>query len=183
MSGLDNFHAVNMAIDHVVKNGFNNIIFIIEPSEKVYTRIERKRAFLDLIKDYNNIRYHIEETSHTDNEKIKSILHNFNESSSITDKKVIISANGALTINIIRELTHMNIIPGKDIGFLGIDDIEWADIIANGITTIKQPTEKIGYSAMKLLHSRINEPSLKHRAHTFHGELIIRGSTTLQRPQ
>ncbi|MFV8757522.1 substrate-binding domain-containing protein [Yersinia enterocolitica] len=65
------------------------------------------------------------------------------------------SANGALTINIIRELNNMKIVPGKDIGFLGIDDIEWSDIIANGITTIKQPTEKIGYSAMELLHSRI----------------------------
>ena len=73
----------------------------------------------------------------------------------------------------------MKIVPGKDIGFIGIDDIEWSDIIANGITIIKQPMKKIGYSAMELLHSRIKKPAQKYRELTFHGELIIRKSTIL----
>ncbi|WP_420720302.1 hypothetical protein [Escherichia coli] len=43
---------------------------------------------------------------------------------------------------------------------------------------MKQPTDLIGYAAMELLHSRINTPVLPSREEVFHGELIIRQSTT-----
>ena len=34
---------------------------------------------------------------------------------------------------------------GSDIGLLGFDELEWAELAGVGITTLKQPTWQIGY--------------------------------------
>lgn len=106
----------------------------------------------------------------------KTLLTFFNKEMS-SKRKAIISANGALTISLIKIINYLDIKIGADIGFLGVDDVEWSEIIGGGLTIIKQPTDLIGYAAMELLHSRINTPELPSREEVFHGELIIRQST------
>ncbi len=175
MAGLDNFHAVSVAVKHLVKNGFDDILFITEPVAGVHTRLERQSAFYESVREHLNIQYDVQEIVYMDIETIKKTLLAFYGRQS--RRKAVISANGALTINLIKAMNYGNIKIGIDIGFLGIDDIEWSDIICGGLTIIKQPTDLIGYAAMELLHSRIMNPELPSRTAIFQGELIIRQST------
>lgn len=177
MVGFDNFHAVNTAVQHLVDEGFDDILFISEPVKDVYTRLERQRAFYSSAGYFLNIQYDAKEIVHTDMCTIKKTLLTFFNKEISSKRKAIISANGALTISLIKIINCLDIKIGADIGFLGVDDVEWSEIIGGGLTIIKQPTDLIGYAAMELLHSRINTPDLPSREEVFHGELIIRQST------
>lgn len=55
-------------------------------------------------------------------------------------RKAVISANGALTLQVARSLKRIGLHWGSDIGLLGFDELEWAELAGVGITTLKQPT-------------------------------------------
>ncbi|WP_229440242.1 substrate-binding domain-containing protein, partial [Escherichia coli] len=93
-------------------------------------------------------------------------------------RKAVISANGALTLQVARALKRVGLIWGSDIGLLGFDELEWAELAGVGITTLKQPTWQIGYAAVEQVIRRIagtNDPICER---VFSGELIVRGSTS-----
>src|SRR5690606_39388800 len=58
-----------------------------------------------------------------------------------------LTANGALTLHIARALKRIGLNWGADIGLLGFDELEWAELAGVGITTLKQPTWQMGYAA------------------------------------
>ncbi|BBR91118.1 TPA: LacI family DNA-binding transcriptional regulator [Escherichia coli] len=177
MVGLDNYHAVNTAVQHLVNEGFDDILFISEPVMGVHTRLERQRAFYNSSRCFHDIQYHAQEIGCLDIDGIEKILLTFCDKRINAKRKAIISANGALTISLIKVINYLNIRIGVDVGFLGVDDVEWSEIIGGGITIIKQPTDLIGSAAMELLHSRIDTPDIPSRDAIFHGDLIIRQST------
>jgi LacI family kdg operon repressor len=93
-------------------------------------------------------------------------------------RKALISANGALTLQVARALKRIDLVWGSDIGLLGFDELEWAELAGVGITTLKQPTWQIGYAAVEQVVRRIegtNDPICER---VFSGELIVRGSTS-----
>ena len=60
-----------------------------------------------------------------------------------------------------RALKRVGLIWGSDIGLLGFDELEWAELAGVGITTLKQPTWQIGYAAVEQVIRRIagtNDP-------------------------
>lgn len=67
---------------------------------------------------------------------------------------------------------------GSDIGLLGFDELEWAELAGVGITTLKQPTWQIGYAAVEQVIRRIAGTNDPIRERVFSGELIVRGSTS-----
>ena len=71
-----------------------------------------------------------------------------------------------------------NVLTRSDIGLLGFDELEWAELAGVGITTLKQPTWQIGFAAVEQVVRRIegsNDPVCER---VFSGELIVRGSTS-----
>jgi len=93
-------------------------------------------------------------------------------------RKAVISANGALTLQVARSLRRIGLHWGSDIGLLGFDELEWAELAGVGITTLKQPTWQIGYAALQQVVKRIEGGSDTVYEQVFSGELIVRGSTT-----
>jgi LacI family kdg operon repressor len=43
-------------------------------------------------------------------------------------RKAVISANGALTLQVARSLKRIGLHWGSDIGLLGFDELEWAEL-------------------------------------------------------
>ncbi|MBR7551001.1 substrate-binding domain-containing protein, partial [Mycobacterium tuberculosis] len=66
---------------------------------------------------------------------------------------------------------------GADIGLLGFDELEGAELAGAGITTLKQPTWQIGYAALEQVVRRIEGQAQAVRVQGVSGELIVRGST------
>lgn len=177
MVGLDNHQAATLATEHLIEQGFEAIMFLSEPLGTVNTRIERLAAFRACLTTHPDRVAEVAESALDDMETLDTIIKDFNRRHRGM-RKAILSANGALTLQIARTLRHQGLHWGSDIGLLGFDELEWAELAGVGITTFKQPTYQIGHAALEQLLKRIQGADEPVCEQAFSGELIVRGSTT-----
>jgi LacI family kdg operon repressor len=175
--GLDNREAAILATEHLIQQGFEAILFLSEPLGAVNTRIERLQAFRDSMAAHPHLVAEEAESALDDNAALDTILQKFNHHHRGM-RKAILSANGALTLQIARTLRRLDLRWGSDIGLLGFDELAWAELAGVGITTFQQPTYQIGYAALEQLLKRILGADEPISEQAFSGKLIVRGSTT-----
>lgn len=177
MVGLDNHRAATEATQHLLEQGFEAVMFLSEPLGLVNTRLERLHAFQKTMQEYPELTACHAEVVLNKGELLDQTLTQFCHQHRGM-RKAIMSANGALTLQVARSLRRLGLNWGSDIGLLGFDELEWAELAGVGITTLKQPTYQIGYAALELLVKRIQgdgQPTVEQK---YPGELIVRGSTS-----
>ncbi|WP_392559308.1 LacI family DNA-binding transcriptional regulator [Orbus mooreae] len=179
--GLDNIQSSTIATNYLIDAGFEAILFISEAINGISTRLDRVNTFKKLIRAHKNrVGKVIEITEDSHDPAYQLSLEQHIDDFCKTHRgmrKAIVSINGSVTLNTVLALKRLNLVCGKDIGFLSFDDPQWAAIISDGITSIRQPTYQIGYSAFELLLSRINGSKAPAQELLYSGELIIRNST------
>ncbi|WP_312414695.1 LacI family DNA-binding transcriptional regulator [Pseudescherichia sp.] len=176
--GLDNTQAATTATEHLIQQGFEALLFLSEPLGTVNTRRERLNAFRATLARYPGVVSENAETVLHEAAQIDNALRQFHARHRGM-RKAVISANGALTLQVARSLKRIGLHWGSDIGLLGFDELEWAELAGVGITTLKQPTWQIGYAAVEQVVRRIDGTDDTVREQLFSGELIVRGSTSL----
>ena len=177
MVGLDNHRAATEATQHLLEQGFEAVMFLSEPLGLVNTRLERLHAFQKAMQEHPELTACHAEVVLNKGELLDQTLTQFCHQHRGM-RKAIMSANGALTLQVARSLRRLGLTWGSDIGLLGFDELEWAELAGVGITTLKQPTYQIGYAALELLVKRIQgdgQPTVEQK---YPGELIVRGSTS-----
>lgn len=176
MVGLDNHRAATEATRHLIEQGFEAVMFLSEPLGLVNTRLERLHAFQNTMAECPELIACHAEVVLNKGELLDQALSRFCHQHRGM-RKAVMSANGALTLQVARSLRRLGLNWGSDIGLLGFDELEWAELAGAGITTLKQPTYQIGYAALELLVNRIQgdeQPTVEQK---YPGELIVRGST------
>ncbi|MCK2178626.1 LacI family DNA-binding transcriptional regulator [Hafnia paralvei] len=177
MVGLDNHRAATEATQHLLEQGFEAVMFLSEPLGLVNTRLERLHAFQKAMQEHPELTACHAEVMLNKGELLDQTLTQFCHQHRGM-RKAVMSANGALTLQVARSLRRLGLNWGSDIGLLGFDELEWAELAGVGITTLKQPTYQIGYAALELLVKRIQgdgQPTVEQK---YPGELIVRGSTS-----
>ena len=175
--GLDNTQAATTATEHLVEKGFEALLFLSEPIGSVNTRRERLDAFRATLQRYAGVVAENAEVPLNDGAMMDNVLRQFHARHRGM-RKAVISTNGALTLQVARSLKRVDLIWGSDIGLLGFDELEWAELAGVGITTLKQPTWQIGYASVEQVVRRIEGGSDPICERVFSGELIVRGSTS-----
>lgn len=84
--------------------------------------------------------------------------------------------NDHTAIGVIAALTLRGYRVPEDFSVLGFDDVPFASHVSPGLTTIRQPRNKIGEAAMKLLLDRLENPQAPAKQSLLHGDLVIRHS-------
>lgn len=174
--GLDNDQAASCATHHLIEQGFEAMLFLSEPLSRVNTRLERLAAFRRCMAGHPTLLAEEAESALNDGDHISALIADFCQRHRGM-RKALLSANGALTLQVARSLRRLGLHWGSDIGLLGFDELEWAELAGVGITTLKQPTYQIGFSALEQLLKRIRGTSEPVVELAFSGELIVRGST------
>ncbi len=174
--GLDNIQAATTATAHLIEQGFEALLFLSEPLGMVNTRRERLRAFRNTTERYPGIVAENAEIPLHEADSLDNALRQFHTRHRGM-RKAVISANGALTLQVARSMRRIGLHWGSDIGLLGFDELEWAELAGVGITTLKQPTWQIGYAALEQVVKRIEGGAEGVLEQVFSGELIVRGST------
>ena len=174
--GLDNTQAATTATEHLIEQGFEAILFLSEPLGMVNTRRDRLSAFRATLARYPGVIAENAEIPLHEAGQLDNTLRQFHTRHRGM-RKAVISANGALTLQVARSLKRIGLHWGSDIGLLGFDELEWAELAGVGITTLKQPTWQIGYAAVEQVVRRIEGTRDAVREQVFSGELIVRGST------
>ncbi|APX02731.1 LacI family DNA-binding transcriptional regulator [Arthrobacter sp. QXT-31] len=90
----------------------------------------------------------------------------------------IFCANDLLALGVMQSLTMMNgvRIP-EDVALIGYDDIDFAVSAVVPLSSVRQPTDNIGRTAIELLMEELDGQHPRHRAVVFTPELVVRQST------
>ena len=88
----------------------------------------------------------------------------------------LVVGNNSMTIGTMRALREARLRIPQDIALVAFDDFEWADLFSPRLTTIAQPCLEIGAEAVRLLLSRLADPSLPPRTVRLEPEFMRRES-------
>ncbi len=176
--GLDNALAIDMALDHLQAQGYRRLLYLSEPPGQTSPRQVRLARFLHGC-EARGLTGHAHDQPLEDTEALSQVIRHFLTESD-SGQKAVLCANGNVTLAATRILLTIGARLGET-GLLGIDELDWCELIAPGITTLAQPTDAIGRSAVAcLMRSQKDDatPTLRCHAPT----LIVRGSTRYAMP-
>ncbi|GLW10517.1 LacI family transcriptional regulator [Microtetraspora sp. NBRC 13810] len=92
----------------------------------------------------------------------------------------IFCANDLLALGVLRGLMHAGVRVPQDVALIGYDDIDFASASAVTLSSVRQPTHRLGQVATELLLDECDNPETHaHQQIMFQPELVIRESTRL----
>jgi len=179
MVGLDNTEAVRMAIHHLVSQGFDELLFVVQPYAQVSSRRVREAAFRDTIGalGVSGVSSATIVLDLDNDETLAEIDARIDAAQGRNRRVALFAANAPVAL---RVALHLKELHGADwqrrVALMSIDDSEWAELA--GMTTVRQPTYTIGERAVEFLHERIEGAVVAARECLLPGELIVRTSTS-----
>jgi LacI family transcriptional regulator len=93
----------------------------------------------------------------------------------------VFCANDLLALGLLQELTRAGLRVPEDVALVGYDDIVFAEAAAVPISSVRQPRQHLGRTAMELLLEESRNPDHGHRQVEFDPELVVRQSSDFAR--
>ncbi|MCG5212268.1 substrate-binding domain-containing protein [Streptosporangium soli] len=91
----------------------------------------------------------------------------------------VFCANDLLALGVLRGLMHAGVRVPADVALIGYDDIDFASASAVTLSSVRQPTHRLGQVATELLLDECDNPDTHaHQQIMFQPELVIRESTS-----
>ena len=189
MVGLDNIEAVRMAVRHLVSQGFDELLFIVQPYAQVSSRRVREAAFRDTIgalgvsggSGVSSVSGATIVLDLDNDETLAEIDARIDAAQRLNRRVALFAANAPVALRLALHLKERH---GADwqrqVALMSIDDSEWAELA--GMTTVRQPTYTIGERAVEFLHERIEGAVVAPRECLLPGELVVRASTSAPTP-
>ncbi|WP_163558953.1 LacI family DNA-binding transcriptional regulator [Halomonas sp. NO4] len=177
--GLDNARAIDQALDHLQAAGYREVLYLSEPPDQASSRRARLARF----------RHGLAAHGLSGEARCLSIGHGPAAVGEVIDgvlaspatiPRALLCANGNLTLAVTRHLQAHGT-PLGEVGLMGIDELDWCELVGPGITTLAQPTDAIGRAAVENLLQRLEspQPASPPRRTRYQAQLIPRGSTRL----
>lgn len=172
----DNIQGMYQAANHVIQQGYKKIVYICAKPLSSSGQ-ERIQGLQKAIKD-NDLPSNIfqletcEETIESCYKKTKKIISG--------QKKidVIFAWDDRLALGVLKAIHEAGLSIPDDIAVIGYDDTEIADFLIPSLTTVRQPSKRIGEIAAKILFEKIqSDKPISIKQKILKPELIIREST------
>jgi len=177
---LDNAGAMAQVCEHLRGGGWRELLYITEPQKGVSTRRERAAAFHDCVMAHApQVRGEVFESEEGDTAGLEAALRALQQRAKRGRRQAaVISGNAVVTLRVAAAMTQLGWHFGRELGFVGFDDPEWAPLIGPGLTTLAQPTDAIGRAAAGCLIERLRGLEGAARQRLLPGELVVRGSSS-----
>jgi len=88
----------------------------------------------------------------------------------------LLCANDLTAAHVMRTLLGLGLRIPDDIRIAGIDDVRYAELLPVPLTTLRQPCQDIGATAIATMLDRISNPHLPARSVLLNGSLVVRQS-------
>jgi LacI family transcriptional regulator len=88
----------------------------------------------------------------------------------------VVTTNSVIVLGALRALHARGLSAPQDVSLINFDDPPWAEHTAPPLTTVAQPTRRMGEMAVDLLLQRINNPNHRTKEHRLATKMHIRGS-------
>jgi LacI family transcriptional regulator len=149
---VDNKMGIELQIDHLIKQGRSRIAFIAGPAYDSDMHV-RKKAYMDLIKDY-----HPPMIGQLD-KNTSYLEHGYLSVDTLLDSKkefdAIIAFDDEVALGAINRLHEKGINVPDDVSVIGFDNSPECNYTIPRLSSISLPTEQIGKKSVELLLDRI----------------------------
>jgi LacI family transcriptional regulator len=89
----------------------------------------------------------------------------------------ICCVNDVTALGVLRALIQRGITVPDDMAVVGYDDVEFAEMLATPLTSVRQPKYRLGHAAADLLLAEAVDPEHRHQQLLFRPELVVRESS------
>lgn len=170
---VNNRQAAKDATEFLIRRGYKRIAYVTQPVQGVSTRTERATAFAQAIQAAGLATG--QDVLEVDGDaQVRLAIRDFLESST-PGPKALFAGNAVVLLQVILELRSHGIdVPGE-IGILGFDNPEWAEIAR--LTTLAQPTYQIGVQATERLLMRLEGKDQPYQHIHLPVKMVERAST------
>lgn len=174
---VDNAAIVHMALAHLAANGFRELLLVSEPTEGVSSRAERRASF-EAAAAWHGGYWESPGNEPADIARLAERLARLvAEARARGAAPAVLASNAIATLRVATAAQHAGLALGRELGFVGIDETDWAALIGPGLTTIAQPTDALGRAAAHCLIERLQGLQAPARKLALPGRLIARGSS------
>lgn len=171
---LDNAGAIRLAAGHLAEQGWDELLFVTEPVDGVSSRQEREAAFRAFLAAQPKVRGHVHESPADDAAGLEAQLRALRAAGG---RPAVLASNAVVTLRVATAVAGLGWRFGEDLGFVGIDETEWAPLVGPGLSTIAQPTDALGRLATGCLMERLRGFDLPPRQILLPGQLVVRRSS------
>ncbi len=177
---VDNAAVVCLALEHLRSRGWDEVLLVSEPCNGVSSRSARRDTFIAAMAQQagkpQGMRGSFWESTTDNREQLMQRLLLLREQA--RDRRpAVLAGNAVATLRIASAVQALGWSLGREIGFIGIDETEWAGLIGPGLSTIAQPTDALGRTAARCLIERLQGWSGAARTIELPGTLQVRGSS------
>jgi len=93
-----------------------------------------------------------------------------------------VCANDLIALGLLQEMVRQGVHVPDEFAIVGYDDIDFARAAAVPLSSVRQPAELLGRSAMELLQEEVESAEQhRHRQVIFQPDLIVRESSDFKR--
>jgi DNA-binding LacI/PurR family transcriptional regulator len=94
----------------------------------------------------------------------------------------VVCANDWTAARVMHAILALGRAVPRDLGLVGIDDVDYASVLPVPLTTLRQPTRQIGAAALAAMLDRVAGADLPTRDILLHGSLVVRRSCGAHEP-
>ena len=175
---LDNPHAIRSVCDHLVSQGWRDLLYLTQPMSNVSSRLERADAFRHCTQLLGPaVHGTVEELDSESTYAWVQLLRHWQTTWDETRPPAIVASNAVVTLRVAAAIDQLGWTFGHDVGFVGVDDPEWGPLIRPGLSAMAQPTDALGQCAAQCLIERLGGFQEAPRERLLQGSLIVRGSS------
>ncbi|MGZ5269694.1 MAG: LacI family DNA-binding transcriptional regulator [Ramlibacter sp.] len=171
---LDNAGAVQLAGDHLLQRGWNDLLYVTEPVRGVSSRQEREVAFRAFVAGHRGVHGAVHESTAADAAGLRQALLALRARGR---QAAVLASNAVITLRVAEAVAALGWQFGHDLGFVGVDETEWAPLVGPGLTTVAQPTDALGRQATACLLERLKGLAVPPRQILLSGQLVPRRSS------
>jgi DNA-binding LacI/PurR family transcriptional regulator len=168
--GLDNFTAGYLLADHLIKMGQHRLVFFARPysASTIAARIAGakeaiSKAGLAIPPNF---------THFGDPENV-GFVRGLVAGNCLDG---IICGNDATAVQLLNTLAKIKVKVPEELRVVGFDDVRYAQLAREPLTTINQPCREIAATAMAAMLERIHDPTLPARAMLLNPKLTVRST-------
>ncbi len=176
--GVDNAGAVENAISHLIENGHKNIGFLTLTPDYISSLNERKKGYLQALKKHDldvNPNYLLQldypKIKNKDYSQLKLFLLDYPE---IT---AVFTSNNNLAVACLSIAKDLGKKLPDELSLVTFDDVELFEYTAPSISSIAQPLENIGQTAVQLLLQQLKNDNFTIQKEILNTRLILRESS------
>lgn len=166
--GIDNRRGGYLVTNHLLSQGAMHPTFLSRPNSAP-TVNERFAGFAEAVRGKGFCAGELIRADAGDKEIIRGIIADRNPDA-------FVCSNDAIAAKLMQTLDALNIdVPGE-IKITGFDDLRYSSLLRVPLTTVRQPCQEIGETALLAMVTRLAQPDLPARDFLLDCKLVVRAS-------